>query len=270
MRLRSLLIAVLLLLPPTSAAAQTVVLVQGYLGSGNDWRRAGIAAALYKAGWQDIGQLSLGPYGVTRLGVTDNHRKRFVTVALPTEAPVMVQADILAKYVGALQAAHPEDDVILVGHSAGGVVARAFMVKYRPPAVKALITIASPHLGTYLAEVGRAVGNSPLSWFAPFFGGSTVHRSQALYRDLSRENPGNLVGWLNRTAHPKAKYYAIIRAQDVRRPADGDAIANAYQQDLNQVAALRGRAKTIVTPGRHGLQPGDGPLIVNILREMGY
>ena len=269
MSLRVFLLLFWLVAPVQTAFADTLVLVQGYLGSGAGWRNAGIAASLQRGGWQDAGHLHPAPYGALRLGPPPRGTKRFVTVSLPTEAPVLVQADVLARYIHWLENHFKEDRFVLIGHSAGGVVARAYMVRSRNPKIKGLITIAAPHLGTVLAEKGLAVGNSPLGWFAPFFGAGTINRSRALYADLSRERPGNLVGWLNRQPHPEAKYYAIIRASTPAAPAAGDNISAAFQQDLNQVAALRGRARTIIAPGPHALMPADGPLILNILKEMG-
>ncbi len=271
MRFRSFLMGLFLLLSATTVSAQTVVLIPGYLGTGAEWRNSGIATALYRAGWADAGQLTPGPYGqVYRLGMKTKASKRFLTVALPTEAPVMVQADLLARYVKAIEDVHPNEPVILVGYSAGGVVARAYMVKFRNPKVKALITIAAPNLGTPLATLGLAIGQSPLGWFTPFFGASTINRSQQLYWELAPERPGNFLWWLNRAPTPQAHYYSIIENGGGACSVGGDGVSSAFQQDLNNVIALRGRAKSIVMPGCHDLYPALGPVLVNILRQMGY
>ena len=48
--------------------------------------------------------------------------------------------------------------VVLIGYSMGGVVARNYVVKYNSKRnVKTLITISSPHQGSYLANVARSI-----------------------------------------------------------------------------------------------------------------
>ena len=135
-------------------------------------------------------------------------------------------------------------------------------------AVAGLVTIASPHLGTPWAELGNFLGSTPAAWMAPFMGFGTLNRSQALYHDLSREHPRNLLGWLNRTPHPIATYVSVVRVVDGRRPELGDSLAYGAAQDLNAVPALAGRAETVFSPGDHGLRPDDGLLLVSILGRM--
>ncbi len=111
-------------------------------------------------------------------------------------------------------------------------------------------------------------GQSPLGWVAPFVGGSTLNRSQALYGDLVRERPGSLLFWLNRQAHPPATYVSIVRQDDSLFGLGGDLVVAARSQDMNQVYALRGRAWAIRTSGGHGLQASDGELLLRILRRL--
>ena len=267
---RSILAALaVLVVVPSQAVAETVILVQGYLGSAGGWRKSGIGALLHGAGWRDGGHLSIAPGG----GVVDAlpapaSARRFVTVDLPTEAPVLVQADALGGYIAHVRRQSPRERVVLVGHSAGGVVARLFMVRHPDAAVAGLVTIASPHLGTPWAELGNFLGSTPAAWMAPFMGFGTLNRSQALYHDLSREHPRNLLGWLNRTPHPSAAYVSVVRVVDGRRPELGDSLAHGAAQDLNAVPALAGRAETVFSPGDHGLRPDDGLLLVSILGRM--
>ena len=243
-----------------AASAETVVLVQGYLGSAGSWRGTGVAAVLHGAGWSDGGHLSVAPGGVVQPVPSDPGARRFITVDLPTEAPAVVQSEVLGSYIAAIRQAAGNEPIVLVGHSAGGVVARLFMVRHPDAGVAGLITIAAPHLGTSAAEMGSFIGATPMSWFAPLFGMNTINRSQVLYHDLWRERPSNLLGWLNRVPHPKAKYVSIIRG--------GDSWVNGYSQDMNMVPALRGGARTVVSPGDHGLRPADGAILADILRAL--
>jgi pimeloyl-ACP methyl ester carboxylesterase len=251
------------------ALAETLVLVQGYLGSGASWRESRVTTLLETAGWDDGGGLVLcGPRVCTRDAKATGAR-RFYTLELPTEAPLLTQAGLLARYMEHLEARHPGTEFVLVGHSAGGVVARAFMVQHPRTRVSALITIASPHLGTESAELGNVVGRSPLAWFAPLVGAGTLNRSQALYRDLARERPNNLLGWLNHQPHPDAIYVSIVRTQDDETFGVADLLVPAWSQDMNRVYALAGRARTLAGPGGHGLGIDDGRVLLRILERLG-
>ena len=252
----------------SAAEAQTLLLIQGYLGSAGSWRFTGVAPVLGMNGWQDAGHLTLGPSGVMAAPTESNNPHRFYTLDLPTEAPIGEQARFLSYYVAWAKAKHKGSPIVLVGHSAGGVAARMYMVMSRDSAVRALVTIASPHLGSGLADVASAISNSPLSMFAPLFGADTLNRSGGLYHDLGQESPGNLVGWLNRQRHPPAYYVSVIRSSD-GSPLSGDDIAESWRQDLRMVPALQGQAQSYVSPGGHGLRAEDGQTISNIVRGFG-
>ena len=234
MSLRIITFLFISFLSASSYAGKTVVLIHGYLGDASSWYNHGIVSALQ--GYDTY------------------------TVNLPSEAPLVVQAQYLDVYLRDIKAKHPQNSLILVGHSAGGVVARLVMVR-SGIAIQGLITISSPNLGTDKAELAYNISNSPLAWIAPFLGLSTINRSRDLYRDLMREHPSSLIFWLNRQPHPKAFYASIVRIA-------GDKWVAPYSQDLNDVPALRGLATTITSVGTHSLQPADGAVLVDLLRKM--
>ena len=176
----------------------------------------------------------------------------------------MLQAQYLAGYIESIESVYEDEEIILAGHSAGGVVARAYLVQNQKSPVKALVSFFSPHLGTGAASIGMAAGNSPLGLFAPFMGGGTLNRSQSLYRDLVSEQPGSFLYWLNRQPHPFVSYVSVIRSDE--KLMGGDLVVSAESQDMNNVLALRGRVRTIPTTGGHGLDRKDGDLLVQLLR----
>ncbi|MGD9785162.1 MAG: esterase/lipase family protein [Hyphomicrobiaceae bacterium] len=248
-----------------TAHADTLVLVQGYLGSANSYRATGIAQTLVARGFQDAGHLALAPDGRFRAQpITAAGKQRFYTVELPTEAPVALQARVLGDALVEVASRHSGEPLHVVGHSAGGVVARFAAVTDQRVKPATLLTIASPHLGTATAEVGSMIGNSPLSWVAPFFGASTINRSQALYQDLWRERPGTALGWLNRQPHPDMRYISVLRTNG-GAPLAGDSVVDGVSQDMNAVPALARRSEVYVTAGGHGLNPGDGILIADLI-----
>lgn len=250
------------------ACAENMVLIQGYLGGSHNWHDSGITAVLEKHGWHNGGHLSINAPGVALRTADARGSKRFFTLELPTESPLLFQLKQLERYLGFLRARYPGSAQILVGHSAGGVLGRLCMVQHPQPDIAALITIASPHRGTESAELGFMAGQSPLSWMGSMFGIHTLSRSQGLFHDLMRENPNNLLGWLNFQPHPRATYVSIVRSEDDETFGIGDLIVPAWSQDMNQVYALRGRALTITVSGAHGLRFEDGQLLVRILKTL--
>lgn len=265
MKMKSL--ALILMLLPGLAAAEAMVLVQGYLAYDDPWRSSGASVAMVQSGWQDGGQLIDGPDGVRRYGPEGKAAKSFYTLALAVEAPLLVQAKQLERFMAYVRARHEGESIYLVGHSAGGVVARLYMVQHPKVRVSALITFASPHLGTGSAEAGRMMGQSPLSWVAPMMGADTLNRSQGLYHDLMREQPGNLLFWLNRQPHPESRYVSVVRKGGGFFGV-GDIIVPDWSQDMNNVAPLRGKVRSIPVNADHSLTPADGALLMDMLRRM--
>ncbi len=251
-----------------SAMADVLVLIHGYLGDSDSWYESGVADVLEKAGWQDAGKVRLTPSRKVVFSPKSRRRasRRFYAVDLPSEAPLRIQADILVLYLRAIHRRHPRERLILVGHSAGGVVARLAMVEHPEIPVYALITIASPHLGTEKAEMALTGTMSPLGFIAPLMGAGKLNLSQGLFADLVRERPGTFLYWLNHQKHPKAIYISIVRKKG--GILSGDFIVPPYSQDMNHVYALRGKAKTIVTEGGHGLRREDGVLLVRLLKSL--
>jgi len=247
----------ILLALPLNAVADVMILVPGYLSSGHSWRTHGIAQNLATNGWSDGGNFVLGPRGPQLDLPLSSDTNRFYTVELPSEAPLPVQASYLSHYINAVRVIHPDEKIILAGHSAGGVLARFAMVSRPELKVDTLVTIASPHSGSDMAELGSTIANSPAAWMAPLFGMNTINRSGGLYRDLSRPDAGNLLGWLNTRQHPKARYVSIIRPND--RWVD------VRSQDMNLVPGLAGRSAVVTSSGGHSLNPIDGVLLANIL-----
>lgn len=257
-----------LMLGAVPAQAEILVLVQGYLGKGNQWYSSGVTEELQKAGWVDGGRLFTRNRQVAATGGQAGPM-RFYTVDIPTEAPFSIQQQFLAAYLAWLRVQFPTESVAIAAHSAGGVLARLFMVKHPDYPVRALITFASPHLGTELAEVGSALGRTPLSWFTPFVGGQSFNRSQVLYQELARERPQSFLFWLNRQPYPEqTRYVAVIRKDSGL--LGGDSVVADWSQDMNNVAALRGRAERIFTEGGHSLQRNDGVLLVRLLARQRY
>jgi len=265
------LIFILVFLFSTPLSAKQLVLVQGYLANSNSWQEAGIASQLKQHGWLYAGKFHYNSHGVQLLqpagypGISQDHEHRFYQVALPTEASIQNQAYYLTAYLKSIRQHYPQQEIIVVGHSAGGVVARFVMVRNPELNIDQLITIASPHLGTDTAEFGKLMGESPLALIAPMVGAGTLNRSQALYSDLLPELPHRFLYWLNRQPHPEAEYISIVR--DQMSPAGGDLIVPQGSQYLERVQNLHNRARSYIVPGTHALNAKDGWLLLDLIHE---
>ena len=260
---------VLLLLLAGSAAAlraETLALIPGYLGDGEGWRDSGVTRILQGHGWTDAGSVAVRQGWLQMWDGRPDAGRRFYTLSLESEAPLLYQEQQLSAMVELLQRRHPGENLILVGHSAGGVLGRLYMVRHPDAPVRALVSIASPHLGTDSAELGLMAGQSPLGWISGLLGAETLNRSQGLYFDLAREYQGNLLFWLNRQPHPEAYYVSVVRSNNL--PLFGDLLVPAESQDMNRVYALYGRAVRLESGGGHGLSEDDGELLVRILRRL--
>lgn len=273
--MKRLILAVLFLLltmTALSARAEVVVLIHGYLSGAGNWDESGVTTVLQQHGWQRAGVYTAGPGGVGFIPAPGMQASnKFYAVDLPSEAPVLVQVYQLQGILTAIAQRHAQEPVVLVGHSVGGVVARAALVRGNFPDVRALITIASPHLGTWRAEQALDATDIsfPFSLVTDFFGGDLYHtarRSRGLYVDLVRPYPGSLLFWLNSQPHPDITYVSIVRAETA--PGMGDYVVPAYSQDMNNVPALQGRSTLVTIPANHGLAPQDGAIIVNQLANL--
>ncbi|MBK1717009.1 hypothetical protein CKO27_04950 [Thiocystis violacea] len=265
-----------LVLAGPASAGRILVLVHGYLGDSATWRQSGALAVLEQAGWKVAGNWRSTPYGVW-LEPSANPPGEFAihTVDLPSTAPLMEQARLLGGMLGAIAQGHPTDSVDLIGHSAGGVVARLALVNYGAGRVTRLITIAAPHLGTERATQAleatddRGLFGGVKRWLVERQVGEdiyhTVQSSRGALVDLAPPMPGNLLYWLNARQHPDIHYVAVIRGGGYGMP--GDQAVPAASQDLRRVFALNQRADIRVVPGDHLLSRQDGLLLSELVSK---
>jgi triacylglycerol lipase len=269
MRILSVIFTVFCLLGSMQARADILLLIHGYLAGADSWQNTGINDALDAHGWKRVGLLLDGPGGPQLLATSNLNAEHKVYVAdLPAEAPAIVQSDILLAMLDRLRLQHPGENIIIVGHSAGGVVARLSLVRGGSKNVIELITIASPHVGTTRAEQALDVTNDhgPFNMVKSFFGGGgydALKRSRGLLFDLTRPQPGNMLFWLNSQPHPDIKYVSIVRTDPVGFA--GDDLVPGYSQDMNNVPALHGKSSVITTPSGHTLVTQDAITLLNIL-----
>jgi pimeloyl-ACP methyl ester carboxylesterase len=269
-----LALAVLTLFVLQTARADVLVLVHGYLGSAQSWAESGVIDRLMRRGYRPAGNYAFRPGGIIFQPARDARPAQPIyTVTLPSQAPIVIQADWLAAYLRDVRKRHPDEAINLAAHSAGGVVARMTLVRHGQLGVEHLITIAAPHAGT-----GRAVQALQATDSGGMFGFvrrwvarratgdalyATVQQSRGVLMDLTPPAPGNLLFWLNQQPHPAIRYTSIMRIGTFTMP--GDQVVPPLSQDLNRVPALAGKVKTYSMAQGHLLTAQDGDLIGNLL-----
>lgn len=265
-------IAAIALLSTTTLQADVLVLVHGYLASADTWERNGINKTLEDNGWKRGGLFARSPAGIELLETkTTDAENTVYVVDLPSDAPVIIQSDLLSNMLNTVRQRQPGEPIIIVGHSAGGVVARMSLVRAGADNITTLITIASPHSGTTRAEQAINVTNEsgPFGFVKNVFGGhdyDMLKSSRGLLFDLTRPYPGNMLYWLNSQKHPDIHYYSVVRLDPVGFA--GDELVPGYSQDMNNVPVLQSQCSVITTPAGHTLVRQDANTILDILKKL--
>ncbi len=273
-KLAIVLVALFITSFSTQARADVLVLIHGYMGSPASWESSGAVSVLESNGWHRAGIVTTNPVGGVHLlpaPAGQDKENRVYIVSLPSIAPLNFQSIHLQTILNFLSQRHPGEPFILAGHSVGGVVARLALVKGVVPNPKALITIASPHLGTPRANQALNFTDSPwpIEVIKDVFGGSKydiLQTSRSLYYDISGPWPGSLLYHLNNSPHPDIKYISILRGESFL--IWGDSIVPTISQDMNNVPQLRGKSTVYTTGTGHFLVAADGFLLTEILKSL--
>jgi triacylglycerol esterase/lipase EstA (alpha/beta hydrolase family) len=132
--------------PPPAPAERPVLLLHGVLCNAGVWRY--VCTRLAAAGIGPVYALSYGP----PLGSIDDF------------------ADQMRDKVDAILAATGAAGVVVVAHSMGGLVARAYLRKHGGSKLRRLITVGTPHEGSVHARVAPGVSLSQLRPGNPWLG----------------------------------------------------------------------------------------------------
>lgn len=269
------LIAVLLfmiLAVSGNVRADVLLLVHGYQGSVFSWEQSGVSSVLQQFGWKRAVVLLGAPRGLIAVPLQwRDAENKVVNLQLNSEAPLIIQSNVVTAAIRWINDHYPAEKIFIAGHSLGGVVSRMALVRNPVPHVKALITIASPHLGTTLAYRGLDEIDDPfpINKIKEYFGGSdydTLKRSRTLLHDIVPAIPGKLLHWLNTRRHPPIKYYSVVRS--TVNGALGDPIVSGYSQDMANVAPIGKKSTRIIQGFTHWLNVLDGYALVNILGQL--
>jgi pimeloyl-ACP methyl ester carboxylesterase len=246
----------------TIAKAEILVFVHGYDSSSSVWRNTGIFSYLQSQSWQDAGNLTYFQNRIVYQQAKVLKPYRMVTVDLPSAAPIPIQSAILINYLSYLQQQAPEQSFSIIAHSVGGIVARLAIIENPKLKVKRIITIASPHGGTGMAEAAELIAKTPISILAPIVDADIINQSEILLNQLQREEPGSFLFWLNRQQHPDITYISIVRSDGTL--FNKDFYVPSVNQDLRGVLGIK-KAISYPSYGKHELQYRDGFIIAQLV-----
>ena len=270
MKLVKTLIFILLVIS-FPAKADIMLLIHGYLGDATSWERSGINSELHQHGWLRAGIFRGSWQGPLLYTAKHNNADNLVYVAeLPSESPIVVQADFLKYIIDIIQQTNKDKQIILIGHSAGGLVARMALIRHQLKNIKALITIASPHIGTGRADQALDItaNHGPFNLVKSFVGGDDYHilkHSRGLMFDLRYPQAGNLLYWLNYQPHPDIHYASIIRLSN--NGIAGDYFVPGFSQNMNNILAIQGKSSIHMTATSHFLTWQDATTILSIIEN---
>ena len=256
----------------TPAKADVMLLIHGYQGTVFSWENSAVANVLQQFGWKRGAVLLGAPMGLIPIPLEwQDDPNKTVNLQLNSEMPLMMQANVVTAAIRWINDRYPSEKIIVVGHSLGGVVARLALVRHGAPNVKALVSIASPHLGTVLAYRGLDEIDDPfpLNAIKEYFGGEKydmLQRSRGLLHDIVPAIPGKMLYWLNTRKHPDIKYFSVVRS--TVNGSLGDPIVSGYSQDMANVPAIGNRSTRLIQGFTHWLNILDGYALINIAEQL--
>lgn len=221
-KMKKILLFTTALLISVLANATTILLVNG-IGSPNKWQETGI---------------------YQRLEATYPTK----IVSMPYWNSIQNQSKVLNNAIGNI-----DDNVIIVAHSAGGLVARHLLVNYKNKKVTGLITLATPHLGSKTARVSDFINNK-----APFGNIFTrlfiqdSNRTRNMVSQLKINSP--LITRLRTKPHPDIYYSSIIKTGG----KINNAFAHPYAQNMRNINL---KSDVFLSTSGHGLATSDFGLI---------
>ena len=121
----------------------------------------------------------------------DNNKYLPIVYYYPTGINLNYSVNILEYYMSKLQKQYGVKEIIIIAHSMGGLVARAFINQYKNINIKKFITLVTPWNGQKYAQLGGDFAKK----IAPSFG-NMVPKSSFLENNQNIEFPKNLKHYL--------------------------------------------------------------------------
>lgn len=132
----------------------------------------------------------------------------------PPFAPIATYAPQIARAIDEILLATGAKRLVLIGHSMGGLVSRAYLDQFGGDKVVHVITLGTPHLGTWMTNLAVGPNVRDMAEDGPWLAGlreREAARSAHLYANFTCAYTyhDNLVASQTNAALPSAKYIAL-------------------------------------------------------------
>jgi pimeloyl-ACP methyl ester carboxylesterase len=230
---------------PIRALGTPILLIHGLSGSADTWTDSGYVEYLegLGLGYGGVVRAERGrPVAIREGRVAPEEGEMFVFEVSDSWASLELWQEELREVVVEVTRRTGLPRVVLVGHSAGGVAARRYLVEHpKDHRVARLVTISSPHGGSELAvaaELQRSVGRLPLGRAATdvlerWEREHDLRPDSPLLRELLPPEDGNYLDRLNRSPHPTDVDYACVIATGTEVGADWKRLQMAFARTRN-------------------------------------
>jgi len=274
-----------------------ILFLHGLGGSAKTWDDSGLTAFLEARGLRNGGVVRLGEDGHVKI-LGSPEQADFFLLEVDSFQSLQGWTRALAKLIAAVRAATHAPRVVLVGHSAGGLAGRKYVVEHPlGHHVAKILTIASPHKGSELAwasilkpllREGASQDNGTSFIYRMLDERLTalerkvgIPLDSPILKDLIPESHNPVLAALNRKPHPGDLEYACVLAvgspgfqdmEDLER--DLIRISNGELDKSRALEWLRTNAMALIRllDGNQLFQGGDGAVLVESqdLREVSF
>lgn len=235
-----------------------IILVSGYGSKVTVWENTGFVDFLQEKGLVYGGKLAVGEQNLNTI-ITEKEivaKIDFFSLAYSDSTSRVEDLSLeLEKAIKYVRKYTNAKKVMLLGYSMGGVVCRNYLVENRKHHyVESLITISSPHKGSFLANIATSTSGYVAEKAAGIYL-SLITRElelsvdgEALYNLLVEEDE-NFLSKLNNSQHPTdINYISIIGKNKLANTVnpllsklglsvyDGDLVCSSESQNMNNIS----------------------------------
>ncbi len=222
-----------------------VLLIPGYGSKALMWEESGIIEKLVANGYKYGGSVKALDFNIKQ-DFTQEFKKGDIYNLVFSDSTQTVEnlSNELAIVIKGLREKTNNDNFLIVAYSMGGLIARNYLVNnFNDNYVETLITLATPHLGSYLANILYAstlvVGGSDTKAAQAIIDVFGIHSEISIntLKDLVASGKDSFLHNLNMQPHPENINYVSIIAHDVKDSEEEsvwDNFINIFKKDTKE------------------------------------
>ncbi|HEX3530740.1 MAG TPA: alpha/beta fold hydrolase [Thermoanaerobaculia bacterium] len=194
-----------------------ILFLHGFGSGAETWKDARLTDFLQSKGLRFGGTVRIDGKGEARIEGSSAGADFFLLAVSSSFQGLDGWTRDIAKLVAKVREATQAPRVVLVGHSAGGLAGRRYLVEhFSDHHLAKLVTVASPHRGSelgWLWLLKKKLQSTPIdAWLAGVERGVGTPLDSPLLHDLLPERQNPALARLNKTAHPTDVEYSCLRA----------------------------------------------------------